>query len=553
MSGTLTISQLLTVADINSGVITLDKFDPALGTLTAVDIEVTTPMSGTVGVENLDLTPAFMNATISDNVQLTTRTGRLIASAFVLGNGLEFGAAAFDGTIDDAGPSGTLAAIAGMGDGTNAGFVYDEFPLIGTGTLAVTLSGQVSMEINGGGNIAASESIATGGGTILVQYLYATASAAPADSPPAPPVAPPSPPVSPPAPLTTATQTWVLPEQTTGWTASGTIGQFDPALGTLVQVNVTIETDVTGTVEVENTGHRPDSPQTDIAGYIVVAGPNAGDLGDDYAYTTQQPALGAYDGVTDFAGASGTIETIGTSATGTSAVTDAHDLGAFIGTGTVALTATGAASSDIINDGTGVEQSLARLGGTVEVSYTYIPCFAAGTRIATPTGAVPIEALRPGDLVRSVLRGTATVRATLHRRVACRTNKAALLPVRIRADAFAPGQPARDLLLSPDHAVYAEGVLIPVRYLVDGAWITRAALDVVSYWHLELDQHDVILAEGLPTESYLDTDHRAGFAPGGQALPAAGLAARAWEAAGCAPLVVTGPLLARVRARLAAR
>jgi len=96
-------------------------------------------------------------------------------------------------------------------------------------------------------------------------------------------------------------------------------------------------------------------------------------------------------------------------------------------------------------------------------------------------------------------------------------------------------------------------VLIPVRYLVDGERITRAALDVVSYWHVELDQHDVILAEDLPTESFLDTDHRAGFAPGGQALPAAGLAARVWEAAGCAPLVVTGPLLARVRARLAAR
>jgi hypothetical protein len=234
-------------------------------------------------------------------------------------------------------------------------------------------------------------------------------------------------------------------------------------------------------------------------------------------------------------------------------VTDARDLAPFIGTGTVMLTAKGTISSDIINDGTAVEQSLAQLGGTVGVSYTYIPCFAAGTRIATPAGATAVEALRPGDVVRSVLRRQATVRATLHRRVACRTNPAALQPVRICAHAFGPGQPARDLLLSPDHAVYAEGVLIPVRYLVDGARITRAALDVVSYWHVELDQHDVILAEGLPTESYLDTDHRAGFAPGGQVPPGAGLAARAWEADGCAQLVVTGKLLARVRAQLAAR
>ena len=84
-------------------------------------------------------------------------------------------------------------------------------------------------------------------------------------------------------------------------------------------------------------------------------------------------------------------------------------------------------------------------------------------------------------------------------------------PIRIAAGAFAENQPARDLLLSPDHAVFADGVLIPVKHLVNGTTIRQIDVERVTYFHIELARHDIIFAEGLAAESYLDTGNRATF------------------------------------------
>ena len=135
-------------------------------------------------------------------------------------------------------------------------------------------------------------------------------------------------------------------------------------------------------------------------------------------------------------------------------------------------------------------------------------------------------------------------------------------PVRIRAGAFGSARPCRDLLLSPDHAVYVDvdtedgvpGVLIPVRLLINGGSIAQVKMDQVTYYHVELPRHDVVLAEGLPAESYLDTGNRGNFANAGGAVALhPDFASLTWDAAGCAPLVVTGPRLEAVRRRLAER
>jgi len=184
------------------------------------------------------------------------------------------------------------------------------------------------------------------------------------------------------------------------------------------------------------------------------------------------------------------------------------------------------------------------------------PCFALGTHIATDAGALPVEALVPGMRVLRARGGSAEVMWVGHRRVECSRHPRPdeVWPVRIGAGAFARNVPSRDLWLSPDHAVFTGGVLIPVRHLVNGRTIRQEPADAVTYFHVELAAHDVLLAEGLACESYLDTGNRAAFANGGGAMMLhADFARRHWNAAACAQLVEAGAALAVARTRLLVR
>jgi hypothetical protein len=209
-------------------------------------------------------------------------------------------------------------------------------------------------------------------------------------------------------------------------------------------------------------------------------------------------------------------------------------------------------------------------GGT---EVTYVACFAEGTRVLTETGEREVERLQPGMRVVSLLhRKSLPIVWVGHRRLhaSAHPRPAEVWPVRVCAGAFAPGVPHRFLWLSPDHAVYvapssastvdgdgedaAPGVLIPVRYLINGATIVQERCGEINYFHVELAAHGVLLAEGLPAESYLDTGNRAAFANGGAAVRMdADCALRVWEREACAKLVVDGPAVVAVRERLLAR
>jgi autotransporter passenger strand-loop-strand repeat protein len=193
-------------------------------------------------------------------------------------------------------------------------------------------------------------------------------------------------------------------------------------------------------------------------------------------------------------------------------------------------------------------------GGTLVT--VQIPCFAQGTRVATPRGAVAVDALRVGDPVCLAEGGTAPVAWLGHRAVAPRRHgrPADLQPVRIAAHAFGLGRPDAELLLSPDHAVWVDGVLIPIRYLLNDATVRQLDVARVTYWHVELPAHGVLLAEGLPCESYLDTGNRASFANGGAVAQAHPDFARdVRDRRGCAPLVTAGPARDHVYRQLLAQ
>jgi hypothetical protein len=186
-----------------------------------------------------------------------------------------------------------------------------------------------------------------------------------------------------------------------------------------------------------------------------------------------------------------------------------------------------------------------------------VACFAAGTRVLTEAGEVEVERLQPGMRVVSLLHrqllpivwlGHRRLRASAHPR------PHEVWPVRVCAGAFAPGVPHRCLWLSPDHAVFVNNVLIPVRYLINGATIVQECCGEINYFHVELAAHGVLLAEGLPAESYLDTGNRAAFANGAAAVKMhPDFAHDVWELQACAKLLVEGPAVIAVRERLHAR
>jgi hypothetical protein len=168
---------------------------------------------------------------------------------------------------------------------------------------------------------------------------------------------------------------------------------------------------------------------------------------------------------------------------------------------------------------------------TSSTTVTYTPppavaaaCFVAGTRIRTARGEVTVEDLAEGDKVLVQTDGGTELRPVIwigRRRVniQAQPDPEMVQPIRIRRDAFAQGEPVRDLLASPDHATYVDRVLIPAKLLVNGGSIVQERrLGTVEYYHVELPRHSVLFSENLLTESYLDTGNRAMFENGGQVI-----------------------------------
>jgi serralysin len=226
------------------------------------------------------------------------------------------------------------------------------------------------------------------------------------------------------------------------------------------------------------------------------------------------------------------------------------------------------ATMQIIVTGNGVTDTLTDVEAlqfadtSVQTSSLSIACFARGTRLRTPAGEVPVESLLAGDLVCTLAGTTRPIKWIGYRTInlLAHPHPPLAAPVRIQQGAFGPGRPARDLLLSPDHAVLVEdGALIPACLLINDCSVVReTSMRSVTYLHVELDSHDIVLAEGLTVETYLDTGNRAMFANAGTALllhPDCSVryGVQGWETNACAPLVTEGPRLHAAREALLGR
>jgi hypothetical protein len=185
-------------------------------------------------------------------------------------------------------------------------------------------------------------------------------------------------------------------------------------------------------------------------------------------------------------------------------------------------------------------------------------CFASDTLILTERGEIPVQNLTTEDIVITTTGRRRPIIWIGKRDIVFRSEQLeADWPVRIMAGAFGPSRPSRDLFLSPQHAVAAtcgDEVLIPIKYLINGATIAQVPRDRISYWHIELDEHDLVLAENLAVESFLDTQGRVGFFDNGAEHAAAhpGLPLKTMDRF-CRPLVLDGPIIAAVRGELDAR
>ncbi|MFT8463405.1 Hint domain-containing protein [Acetobacter persici] len=175
-----------------------------------------------------------------------------------------------------------------------------------------------------------------------------------------------------------------------------------------------------------------------------------------------------------------------------------------------------------------------------------IVCFLANSMIRTPDGDVAVEDLRIGDQIvafdwknkKDVLRpvvwvgkARATVRLGLH-------DDEAGYPVRVLKDAVSDGVPYKDMLITAEHCLFFKGKFVPVRMLVNGASIFYdKSITSYDYYHVETEQHSVITADGMLTESYLDTGNRSSFRQEGRVVALHGTA-RTWEKDAGAPLCV---------------
>ncbi|WP_010516162.1 Hint domain-containing protein [Komagataeibacter oboediens] len=189
-------------------------------------------------------------------------------------------------------------------------------------------------------------------------------------------------------------------------------------------------------------------------------------------------------------------------------------------------------------------------------------CFLAGSMITTPAGTVAVEEIKENDTVLALVNGQHVPRTVVWAGKAQATVRAGVAddeagyPVRIRQNAISDGVPYKDMLITAEHCLFLNGRFIPARMLVNGRSVLYDhSITSYEYYHIELEEHAIIMADGMLTESYLDTGNRRAFQQTGQVIRIGGKT-HDWTRDAAAPLGVSRdfvePVFRQIEARAAA-
>ena len=258
----------------------------------------------------------------------------------------------------------------------------------------------------------------------------------------------------------------------------------------------------------------------------VISGGEPTDVGNDtWAFTADlsDPSVtivtGQFQGSNFFGPVASTFSVTMASPSGFGTLTIDPNTGVF--TFTIDRAAVIATGGDVVINFTITGTTAGGASDSDNVILNILICVARGTLIETPLGPVPVEDLKVGDLVRTLDGRAEAIRWIGARRVTADEldRDPALRPVRISAGAYGPDKPARDLTVSPQHRIFLSGwraellfgedrVLAPAKGLLDDLSVRiDHGADGVEYFHLLFDRHEIILTEGLPTESFYPGAH----------------------------------------------
>jgi len=172
-------------------------------------------------------------------------------------------------------------------------------------------------------------------------------------------------------------------------------------------------------------------------------------------------------------------------------------------------------------------------------------CFLSGSLINTPYGTKAVEELSVDDEIITYVDGAAILRrVTWTGQAHCNVRShlpddEAGYPVRILQDAISDGVPFKDMLITAEHCLFFDGKFVPARMLVNGRSIFfDKSITSYDYYHIETEEHSVIMADGMLTESYLDTGNRHAFTQKGNVVSIGGSRNLTWNDA-AAPLGVS--------------